>query len=125
METKTLFMENENRIVELLAEMLIRQDRTVDELRNVKFEVVGIRDQVKETNQRLDQTNQRLDQTNQRLDQTIERLDRFERNTEEQLIKLNIQTVENSRAIFKLAENVKEIANLHDRVWNLEKAVYK
>ena len=104
-------MENENRIVELLAEMLIRQDSMVDELRNVKTEVAGVREQVKETNQRLDQA--------------IERLDRFDKKTEHQFVTLNVQTVDNTRAIFKLAENVEQIADLHDRVWKLEKAVYK
>lgn len=41
-------MQNEGRIVELLAEMLIRQDIFIDELRNVKSELVGV-------NQRLDE----------------------------------------------------------------------
>lgn len=41
-------MQNEGRIVELLAEMLIRQDIFIDELRNVKNELVGV-------NQRLDE----------------------------------------------------------------------
>lgn len=35
-------MQNEGRIVELLAEMLIKQDIFIDELRNVKNELVGV-----------------------------------------------------------------------------------
>lgn len=35
-------MQNEGRIVELLAEMLIKQDIFIDELRNVKNELIGV-----------------------------------------------------------------------------------
>lgn len=107
-------MKNEEKIVELLAESLKGQDRIVAELKG--------------TNQRLDQTVERLDQTVERLDRTVERLDHLEVKVDKiegQLIKLNIQTVENTRAIFKLAESVESIADLHDRVVKLEKAVYK
>lgn len=41
-------MQNEGRTVELLAEMLIKQDIFIEELRNVKNELVGV-------NQRLDE----------------------------------------------------------------------
>lgn len=72
-------MENEGRIVEPLAEMLLRQDDMLDELRGVKDEV----------------------------------------------IKLNLQTSENTRAILKLADRVEKIADLEARVSKLEKTVYK
>ena len=42
-----------------------------------------------------------------------------------EVIKLNLQTSENTRAIFKLAESVEHIADLHNRVAKLEKTVYK
>ena len=45
-ESRTL--KNEDRIVEVLAEMLLKQDIFIDELRNVKNELVGV-------NQRLDE----------------------------------------------------------------------
>ncbi len=79
-------MENEQRIVELLAETLIKFDRMIDEQ--------------KQTNNRL----QKL---------------------EEGMNKLNLQTTENTRAIIKLANEVENIAHLHERVTKLEKAVYK
>ena len=41
-------MQNEGRVVELLAEMLIKQDVFIDELRGVKDELRG-------TNRRLDE----------------------------------------------------------------------
>lgn len=86
-------MENENRIVELLAESLIKQDKFVDELRELKSEV-------RETNRRLEKV-------------------------ESEMIKLNLQTTENARAIFKPADEVAKIADLHQRVTKLEKEVYK
>lgn len=48
-------MQNEGRIVELLAEMLIRQDIFIDELRNVKNELVGVKSELVGVNQRLDE----------------------------------------------------------------------
>lgn len=93
-------MKNEEKIVELLAEPLMGQDRMLTGLKG----------------------------TNQRLDQTIQGLGNLENRTEKvesQLIKLNIQSVENTRAIFQLAEKVEQIADLHNRVANLEKTVYK
>ena len=86
-------MENESRIVELLAESLIKQDEMIDELKG--------------SNQKLDNVEAELV------------------NVKKEIFKLNIQTVENSRAIFKLATEVENIAKLHERVTNLEKAVYK
>lgn len=79
-------MKNEERIVERLTESLRGQDRMVMELKG---------------------TNQRLDQTVERLDQTIIRLDHLEvkvDKVEGELIKLNIQTVQNTRGIFQIAE---------------------
>jgi len=48
-------MQNEGRIVELLAEMLIKQDIFIDELRNVKNELVGVKGELVGVNQRLDE----------------------------------------------------------------------
>lgn len=114
-------MKNEDKIVELLAESLKGQDRIVAEIK-------GTNHRLDQTVVRLDQTVVRLDQTVERLDRTVERLDNLEVKVDKiegQLIKLNIQTVENTRAIFKLADRVEVIADLHDRVVKLEKAVYK
>jgi chromosome segregation ATPase len=100
-------MANERKIVELLAESLKGQDLIVEQLKG--------------TNQRLDQTNKSLDQANQRL----ERLESKTEKIEDQLVTLNVQTLENRKAIFTLAEKVEQIADLHNRVSKLEKAVYK
>jgi len=107
-------MENESKIIELLTEPLIRQDRMVERMDT--------------TNQKLDNTVNRLDETNRKLGNLEVRADRHEKrmeSIENQLIKLNLQTVENSRAIFKLAEKIDQIADLHNRITKLEKTVFK
>jgi hypothetical protein len=62
---------------------------------------------------------EQLKETNQSLYKIETKSDKLE----EQLIKL--QTTENSRAIFKLAEKIDQIADLHNRVSKLEKTVFK
>lgn len=114
-------MKNEERIIELLAESLRGQDRIVAELK-------GTNQRLDLTVERLDLTVERLDLTVERLDRTVERLDNLEVKVDKiegQMIKLNIQTVENTRAIFKLADRVESLADLHNRVVKLEKTVYK
>ena len=62
------------------------------------------------------------------LKETNQRLYRLETNSdklEEQLIKLNLQTVENNRAICKVAEKIDQIADLNNHVSKLEKTVFK
>ena len=93
-------MENENRIVELLAESLIKFDAMIDGHNTL---IEGQK------------------QTNERLDSIDKRLGKVER----EIVKLNHQTTENTRAIFKLASEVESIAHLHERVTKLEKEVYK
>jgi hypothetical protein len=121
-------MENEKGILEVLIESLKAQDRIVeahdrmvkahdqiakaqDQMANAQermiVELKGVKDEVKETNHRLYVLETKSDKV------------------EEQLVKLNLQTGENSRAIFKLADNVQQIADLHNRVTKLEKTVYK
>jgi hypothetical protein len=87
-------MENEGRIVELLAESLKKQD--------------GIIDQLKESNQRLYLLESKSDKV------------------EEQLVKLNLQTSENTRAaLLKLAERIDQISDLNEGIAKLKKAVFK
>ena len=93
-------MENEGRIAELLAESLIRLDKMVE--------------QQHETNVRLGNVEQKLGLVESRTEKV-----------ENQLIKLNLQTVENTRAIFKLADKVDGIADLDKRVSKIEKVVFK
>ena len=93
-------MKNEAKIVELLSEMLIRQDSMVVEIKNVKREVTGVKQEV---------TGLKHEVTG----------------LKGEMVKLNLQSAENTRAIFKLAQSVDQIADLHNRVTKLEKTVYK
>ncbi|MFZ6010087.1 MAG: hypothetical protein ACOYXT_07025 [Bacteroidota bacterium] len=79
-------MKNEQRIVELLAEMLHKFDI-------LNGEVKGLKDEMKGVNKRLDKV-------------------------EKHIVKLNMISAENSRALMKLADH-------GSRNTRLEKAVYK
>ena len=79
-------MKNENRIVELLAEMVHKQDEMVKNQSN-----------------------------------TNERLERLET----QMIKLNVQTSENTRAVIKLADKIEDFGEHEKRIQKLEKVVFK
>ncbi len=121
-------MKSEDKIIELLTESLKGQDRIVSEIIGTNLRLDQTVERLDQTVGRLDLTVERLDQTVERLDQTIVRLDKLEvrvDRVEGQLVKLNLQTSENTRAIFKLAENVEMIADLHNRVAKLERTVYK
>jgi hypothetical protein len=67
-------MENEGRIVELLAETLIKQDQMISEMVEIKSEIKGMKSEVT--------------------------------SVKSEIIKLNAQTMENTRAIIKLANEI-------------------
>lgn len=79
-------MKNEERIVELLAEMVRGQDRLVGEVSEMKGEIMQMKSE---------------------------------------LIKQGLQTAENSRAILKLAEEIRLVAAHEKRISKLELAVFK
>jgi hypothetical protein len=86
-------MKNEERIVELLAEMLLKFDDLTDEVKGVKNEVKDVKGELKDVNKRLGKV-------------------------ENEIVKLNLVSAANSRAILKLADN-------SGRISRLEKAVFK
>jgi len=86
-------MAEDNRLVEIMSEMLVKQDKMID--------------QQIETNKRLGH-----------LEGEVVKLN-------DHVVKLNLQTAENTRAILKLADKVEKIADLDKRVKELEKAVFK
>ena len=100
-------MKNEAKIVELLSEMLIRQDSMVVEIKNVKREVTGVKQEVIGLKQEVSGVKQEVT------------------GLKGEMVKLNLQSAENTRAIFKLAQSVDQIADLHNRVTKLERTVYK
>lgn len=79
-------MKNEEKIIELLAEMVSGQDRLVGGVSEMK-------DQIKQMNT--------------------------------ELIKQGLQTAENSRAILKLADEIRLVAEHEKRISKLELTVFK
>ena len=79
-------MKNEQKIVELLSEMLLRFDILNDEVRSM----------------------------NKRIGKVESGLGKVER----EIVKLNLISAENSRSLFKMADN-------NERILRLEKAVFK
>lgn len=79
-------MKNEERIIELLAEMVKGQDRLVDNVEHLVNEVTQMKTEIQ---------------------------------------KQGLQTAENSRAILKLAEEIRLVAEHEKRIAKLELAVFK
>lgn len=107
MNQTTQTMENQGRILELVAEALRRLDQ-----------MVAKQD---ETNKNLEATNQRLDGTNHRLEETNHRLSRVE----SEISRLSLQTAENSRAIMKLADKLEIVFQHEKRILLLEGMILK
>jgi hypothetical protein len=93
-------MAKDDRLVEIMAEMLIKQDQMVVELKGVKAEVSSVKSEVSSVKSEVS-------------------------SVKGEIVKLNLQTAENTRAILTLAEKVEQIADLHSRVSKLEKEVFK
>lgn len=89
--------ENEDKIMELLAEMLHKFDILTGRVDNLAV--------------RVDNLTGRVDNLNGTVDQRLGKV-------ENEIVKLNLLTAENSRALMKLADN-------SDRISRLEKAVFK
>ncbi|HYF67709.1 MAG TPA: hypothetical protein VD884_06220 [Ohtaekwangia sp.] len=86
-------MKNENRIVELLAEMVKGQDKLIGEVSSLKTEVSSMKTDIS--------------------------------SIKIEITKQGLQTAENSRAILKLAEEIRLVAQHEKRISKLELAVFK
>jgi len=90
-------MKNEQRIVELLAEMLH------------KFDVLA---------ERVDRVTDRVDKLTLTVEQRLMKVETSLDKVQGEIVKLNLISSENSRALLKLADT-------NDRIVRLEKAVFK
>ena len=97
-------MKNEDKIVELLAEMLH------------KFDVLN--DSVHGLTGRVDNLTGRVDNLTSRVDNLNETADKRLGKVESEIVKLNLSAAENTRALMKIADT-------SDRINRLEKAVFK
>jgi len=86
-------MKNEQKIVELLSEMLL------------KFDILN--DEVKSMNKRVGKLESGLGKVESGLGKV-----------EREIVKLNLISAENSRSLFRMADN-------NERIFRLEKAVFK
>ena len=86
-------MKNEDRIVELLSDMVKGQDRLTDEVSDLKKEVSGVKTEITKM--------------------------------KGEIVKLNLNTSENSRAILKLADEIRLVAEHEKRIVRLESIVLK
>ena len=86
-------MKNEDRIVELLSDMVKGQDRLTDEVSDLKKEVSGVKTEITKM--------------------------------KGEIVKLNLNTSENSRAILKLADEIRLVAEHEKRIAKLESIVLK
>lgn len=93
-------MKNEEKIIELLAEMVKGQDRLTDEVSQMKNEISSVKNEV---------SSMRSDISS----------------IKNEIIKQGLQTAENSRAILKLAEEIRLVAAHEKRISKLELAVFK
>jgi len=97
-------MKNEERLIEVMAELLAE----VHEMRT-------------DTKLQLGTLNQKIDGLNTRVDTLNNRVDKVEA----EMVKMNLQLGENTRAILKLADNVEVIPNIVEQVIKLETAVFR
>lgn len=104
----TPVMNNEQRILELLAEVLHKVDALSGEMNGVKGEIGGLKDDVKN-----------LKDDVRDLKDDVAGLKEDVKGLKKDVFKLNIISAENSRAILKLADNSDK------RLTRLEKAVFK
>jgi hypothetical protein len=86
-------MKNEEKIIELLAEMDRGQDRLVGEVSEMKEEIKSVKGEIQQMNV--------------------------------EIMKQGLQTAENSRAILKLADEIRLVAEHEKRISKLELTVFK
>ncbi|MBT1699874.1 hypothetical protein KK083_23505 [Fulvivirgaceae bacterium PWU4] len=93
-------MKNEGKILELLADMALKQDHMVEELRTVKEDLSNVKSEISKLNAGMTRVNS-------------------------EIVKLNLQTSENTRAIFKLSDKVELLVDHEKRISKLENIVLK
>jgi uncharacterized coiled-coil DUF342 family protein len=93
-------MKNESKIVELLSEMVQKQDITNAEIKSMGDDIKGMKDEMKSMGEDI-------------------------KGMKKEIHKLNVGMSENTRAIIKLADNLEEMSDHDKRIKALEKAVFK
>lgn len=100
-------MKNEDKIVEPLAEMVKGQDRLIGEVSSMKSEISEMNTEISEMKSEISEMNTEISQMN------IE------------IRKQGLQTAENSRAMLKLVNETRLVAEHEKRISKLELTVFK
>lgn len=100
-------MENKSRIEELLAESLIKFDRLSEKVDGLSDKVDGISDKVEGLSDKVDGLSDKVDGLSTRMTRV-----------EDELVKLNLVSAQNSLSLMELAKD-------RERIDRLEKTVYK
>lgn len=111
-------MKNESRIVELLSEMLHKFDVLTSRVDNQTSHVDGVTGRVDNLTGSVDKLIGSVDNLTSRVDNLTFTVDLRLGKVESEIVKLNLISSENSRALLKLGD-------MNDRVNRLEKAVFK
>jgi len=118
-------MENESKIVVLLSEMLHKFDvltetviKLIGRVDNLTGRVDNLTDRVDNLTDRVDNLTGRVDNLTGRVDNLTITVDLRLSNVENEIVKLNLISAENSRALLKMGD-------YNDRIIRLEHAVFK
>ena len=107
-------MKNEDRIEELLTESLKKFDRLSDQMDTLTGRVDNLTSHVDNLTSRVDNLTHEVVGVKDEMIGMNSRLDKVESG----IVKLNLISAENSRALMKFGDS-------HDRISRLEKAVFK
>ena len=111
-------MENESKIVELLSEMVHKFDVLTGTVVNLTGRVDNLTDHVDNLTGRVDNLTGRLDNLTGRVDNLTVTVDLRLGKVESEIVKLNVISAENSRALLKMGD-------YNERIIRLERAVFK
>jgi len=111
-------MKNESKIVELLSEMLRKFDVLTETVINLTGRVDHLTDRVDNQTGRVDNLTGRVDNLTGHVDKLTVTVDSRLGKVENEIIKLNLISAENSRALLKMSD-------YNERIVRLEKAVFK
>lgn len=100
-------MKNEGKILELLADMALKQDHMVEELHAVKNDLGNVKNDLGKVKENLSNVNSEVGKINS------------------ELVKLNLLSSEHTRAILKMSDRIEQMVDHEKRISKLESIVLK
>jgi hypothetical protein len=111
-------MENESRIVEFLSEMLRKFDVLTETVVKLTGRVDHLTGRVDHLTDRVDNQTERVDNLTGRVDSLATTMEFRLAKVESEIVKLNVISAENSRALLKMGD-------YSERIMRLENAIFK